>query len=93
VPSYHDLHVTTAEIPRTSVFSLPYDLWVICSRISGWELWRTASRPAGWKLLAGEYASLDKWLVLDVDGSVIVDSRKQPDGKTDSVPAAPNGVV
>jgi len=89
VPSYHDLHVTTAGIPRTSVFSLPYGLQVICSRTSGWELWRTASRPADWKLLAGEYASFDKWLVLDVDGHVIVDSR----GREPEPEDAPDGVV
>lgn len=75
MPSYHDLHVTTPEIKRTSIFNLPYGLQVTCSRTSGWELWRTASRPADWRLLAGEYAAPDKWLVLDVDGHVIVDSQ------------------
>lgn len=89
MPSYHDLHVTTAEIPRTSVFSLPYGLQVTCCRVSGWELWRTASRPAGWTLLAGEYAAPEKWLLLDVDGHVIVDSRVREEDRLHP----PNGVV
>lgn len=78
MPSYHDLHVTTPDIPRASVFNLPYGLQVMCTRVSGWELWRTAAHPADWVLLAGEYAAPEKWLVLDVDGHVIVDSRKRP---------------
>lgn len=82
-PSYHDLHVTTAEIPRTSIFNLPYGLQVTCSRVSGWQLWRDASRPQDWKLLAGEYDSLDKWLVLDVNGYVILDSRREADEDSD----------
>lgn len=89
VPSYHDLHVTTAAIPRTSVFSLPYGLQVTCCRVSGWELWRTASRPADWQLLAGEYADPASWLVLDVDGFVIVDSRAREEG----APGPASGVV
>jgi hypothetical protein len=76
VPSYHDLHITTPDIPRTSIFSLPYGLQVTCSRVAGWEFWHTANHPSAWVLLAGEYADLDKWLVLDVDGHVIVDSRR-----------------
>jgi hypothetical protein len=31
-PSYHDLHITTAQIPRTSIFNLPYGLLVTCDR-------------------------------------------------------------
>jgi hypothetical protein len=93
VPSYHDLHVTTAEIPRTSIFNLPYGLQVTCCRVSGWELWRTAMRPADWKLLAGEYDSLEKWLLLDVDGCVVVDSRRQPGEGADDCPPVPDGVV
>jgi hypothetical protein len=72
-PSYHDLHVTTADIPRTSIFSLPYSLRVTCCRVAGWELWRVED---GWTLLAGEYAVPGQWLVLDVNGTVIVDSRR-----------------
>jgi hypothetical protein len=83
-PSYHDLFITTPDIPRTSVFNLPYGLQVTCCRVSGWELWRTATRPADWRLLAGEYAAPDRWLVLDVAGHVIVDSRgRAPEGAED----------
>jgi hypothetical protein len=84
MPSYHDLHITTAEIERTSVFNLPYGLQVTCTRTGGWELWdMNATQPGGGRikpsrgvLIAGEYSS--KWLVLDVAGVVIVDSREAP---------------
>jgi hypothetical protein len=89
VPSYHDLHVTTPDISRTSIFSLPYGLQVTCSRVSGWELWRTAARPADWTLLGEEYADPGRWLVLDVDGHVVVDSR----GREEDHPDPANGVV
>lgn len=82
-PSYHDLYVTTAEIPRTRIFDLPFGVEVSCNRVGGWCLWDTSQdRPSAsdpWavyqtpKLLAGEYG--DKWLVLDVAGHVIVNSR------------------
>lgn len=86
MPSYHDLHVTTPEIARTSVFNLPYGLQVTCSRVAGWELWRAATRPSDWKLLAGEYTDPARWLVLDVDGHVIVDSRqREPEGNANGV--------
>jgi hypothetical protein len=77
-PTYHDLHITTATIPRTSIFSLPYTLEVHCTRVTGWQLWRIGSRALGDTdvLLAGEYAGPDEWLVLDVAGHVILDSRE-----------------
>lgn len=96
-PSYHDLHITTRDIPRTSIFNLPYGLEVTCNRVSGWRLWDSGSnwsgvvrdgqpvpsglplgvvgRPAEPRLLAGEYEGRKRWLVLDIDGHVIVDSR------------------
>lgn len=70
--SYHDLHITTAFIPRTSIFNLPFNLMVTCTRLGGWELWESQV------LLAGEYSQ--NGLILDVDGNVIVDSLT---GKTD----------
>lgn len=56
-PSYHDLHITTAQISRTSIFNLPYGLRVMCTRVSGWELWKHLDNPdsQGDVLLAGEY--------------------------------------
>lgn len=75
--SYHHLHVTTADIPRARLFNLPYGLMVTCNRVAGWELWDASlDVPAEWKLLAGEYAGPDQWLVLDVAGYIILDSRK-----------------
>lgn len=70
--SYHDLFITTQDIKRTSIFNLPYGLFVTCNRTSGWELWKGIGNDA--TLLAGEYD--EKWLVLDVAGHTIVDSRK-----------------
>lgn len=79
-PSYHDLHITTATIQRTSIFNLPFNLTVACSRIGGWELWDTkGGSVSNWVFLAGEYG-LKNWLVLDVDGVVIVDSRRKQNG-------------
>lgn len=75
--SYHHLHVTTAKIARARLFDLPFGLQVTCNRVAGWELWdASAGMAADWKLLAGEYAGPDRWLVLDVAGYVILDSRK-----------------
>lgn len=67
-PSYHDLFITTPDITRTSIFNLPCNYKVFCTRAAGWELW------VGDNLDASEYAK-DNWLVLDVLGNVIVDGR------------------
>jgi hypothetical protein len=81
-PSYHDLHITTEKIERTSIFNLPYGFQLQCQRTTGWVLWDTGVRfsphlkeqePGE---VAGEYG--DNWLVLDVDGHVILDSRNRP---------------
>ncbi len=74
-PSYHDLFITTAGIARTSIFNLPYGLEVTCSRVTGWKLWLHPDSGGPEQLLAGEYALPEQWLVLDVAGQVIVDSR------------------
>lgn len=66
-PSYHDLHITTATIPRTSISNLGFGLEVSCNRVGGWCLW-----DASKVLLAGEYDT--KGLRLDVNGVVICDS-------------------
>lgn len=74
--SYHDVHITTEKIPRASIFNLPYGLAVHCTRVSGWQLWDMSDGIHNAKLLAAEYEDLRKWLVIDVDGHVIIDSRK-----------------
>lgn len=78
-PSYHDLHITTATIPRTSIFNLPFGIEVTCNRVAGWTVWNSngSANAERWQLLAGEYAGTGKWLVLDVAGHVIVDGRNQ----------------
>ena len=71
-PTYHDLHITTASIPRTSIFNLPHGLEVACNRAGGWSLWSTIR---GHVRLATEYpTSRDQGMTLDVGGHVIVDS-------------------
>lgn len=75
-PSYHDLHITTAHIPRTKLFNMPFRFFVQCTRVGGWELWQTPDRVENATLVAGEYEGGDKWLVLDVAGHIIVDGRK-----------------
>lgn len=67
-PSYHDLHITTADIPRTSIFNLPYGYEVSCNRVGGWTLWLKDQK------VAGEY---DAGLRLDVAGRVICDSLNE----------------
>lgn len=74
-PSYHDLHITTARIPRTRIFDLPYNLMVTCCRTAGWVLWDTSDGLLRSVHVAGEYSGPGDWLVLDVGGHVIVDGR------------------
>lgn len=71
-PTYHDLHIRTETVPRTRIADLPYGYQVTCSRVAGWQLWLVAEMTRE-RLIAGEYD--DEWLVLDVNGYVIVDSR------------------
>jgi len=66
VATYHDLHITTATVPRTSIFDLPYGVEVYCNRVGGWSVVR------GDEQIAGEYD--ENGLRLDVAGHVIVDS-------------------
>lgn len=70
-PTYHDLHITTATIPRTSIFNLPYGVMAICTRAGGWEIWNRWDGTE--ELLGGEYHNT-KGLRLDIAGHVIVDS-------------------
>lgn len=79
-PSYHDLHVTTPDIPRTSLFNLEYGIVLTCSRVAGWTLYREGTpgviygKPRS-IILGAEYDDPAKWLILDVGGIVILDSR------------------
>jgi hypothetical protein len=68
-PTYHDVYIETADIPRTRLFDLPYGVEVSCTRIGGWRVWG----DDGKRLLGGEYEGA-KGLRLDVGGLVIVDS-------------------
>jgi hypothetical protein len=78
-PSYHDLHLTTPTLPRTSLFNLPFDIEVSCTRAGGWEVWRSK------QCIGGEYHGPDKWLLLDVGGHVICDTRPQLDPRVAAV--------
>lgn len=70
--SYHDLHITTNGIPRTSIFNLPFNIHVLCTRVGGWEVWDSHGLVdhKQWTLLGGEYDD-EKPLTLDVGGMVI----------------------
>ncbi len=79
-PSYHDLHITTPTIPRTSIFNLPFHIRVECNRVSGWVVWSDKEKGRLEVELGGEYCydpdtGEGAWLVLDVAGYVICDSR------------------
>jgi hypothetical protein len=75
--SYHDLNITTKDIKRTSIFNLPFNIQVLCTRVGGWEVWNTynSSDLKKWTLLGGEYDD-NKPLKLDVKGKIIVNSFK-----------------
>lgn len=75
--SYHDLFITTSNIPRTPIFDLPMNLMLICTRSGGWELWENPFTDG--KVIASEFADLGAGLRLDVRGHVIVDSLTQYD--------------
>lgn len=75
-PSYHDLHITTPTIERTSIFNLPFRVQVRCTRVGGWEARAAEESDLPEELLGGEYGAED-WLVLDVAGHVICDSRPE----------------
>lgn len=80
-PSYHDLYVTTPKNARTRLFDLPYAVEVTCTRAAGWRVWVTEGATevdgSGLRhLIAGEYDGPEYWLVLDVAGHVICDSRR-----------------
>lgn len=72
VPSYHDLYITAADLPRSRLADLPFNVHVLCTRAGGWEVWHNPDRAGEPQLLAGEYSAAG--LVLDVAGHVILDS-------------------
>jgi len=76
VPTYHDLHITTKDIKRTSIFNLPFNIQVICTRAGGWEVWDThgSIEMKIWTILGGEYEGPEKPLRLDVGRKTIVNS-------------------
>jgi hypothetical protein len=71
--SYHDVYITTPELPRTALSNLPFNVQVLCTRTGGWEVWHTPVRDKPAVLLAGEFAGDEQALRLDVAGHVIVD--------------------
>lgn len=75
-PNYHDLYVTTPDIRRTKLSDLPFGHEVTCNRVGGWSLWVQADDHGGERMLGAEYDDQEHWLVLDVAGHVIVDSRE-----------------
>lgn len=78
-PSYHDLHITTDTIERTSIFNLPYRVIVTCTRLSGWQVSARRERDLPAYLIGGEYDG--PGMLLDVGGVVICDSRAKPESE------------
>lgn len=78
MPSYHDLFITTAKIPRTSIFNLPFRISVRCSRTGGWAVWALKEGDLKEELLGGEYdydeETGEGWLILDVAGYELCNS-------------------
>lgn len=80
-PSYHDVHVTTATIKRTSLFNLPYRLQLKCTRATGWQLWALEEGDLPEELLGGEYD--ERGIRIDVAGVIICDSLVLEPGDCD----------
>ena len=74
--SYHDVYVTTELVPRTSLFNLPYNIELRCTRIAGWELIENTcgvtKQPTEARILGSEYGA-DAGLTIDVAGTTILD--------------------
>jgi hypothetical protein len=45
--------------------------------MSGWQLLKMTDDYSNWPVLAGEYDGPNQWIVLDVAGDLIVDSREK----------------
>jgi hypothetical protein len=77
--NYHDLHITTDKMVRTSIFNLPFDMQVYCTRVAGWQVWRGERGKE--ECIAGEYEGDGKGLRLDVAGHVILDTLPRSEGQ------------
>lgn len=76
--SYHDVHLTTKEFARRRIADMAYEYELSCTRVAGWQLWfreDPADRSKD-RLVGGEYET-DKFLVIDIEGHIILDSRKK----------------
>lgn len=91
-PTYHDLHITTRNIPRTSIFNLPFRVQVHCTRVGGWQVWAMAEGDLPEELLGSEYDA-ERPLILDVAGHVIVDSMTTAAQDRESVGGARLGLL
>ncbi len=96
-PSYHDLYVTTPRISRTALCNLPYRVQVHCTRTAGWQCWAMEETGFGMdlpeELLGGEYdydpdTGKGNWLVLDVNGHIICDGRRERSAASEQNPTA-----
>jgi hypothetical protein len=71
MPSYHDVHVKTPKMERTSIFDLPFQYKLICQRAAGWTLWN------GDTLVGAEYGEVHQRLDIDVAGHVILNALER----------------
>lgn len=74
VTSEHILYVTTSKIPRTPITALPTRIHVSTNKSGGWGVWALQEGDSPEEYLGGEFEK-DLWLVLDVDGRIICNSR------------------
>lgn len=77
VPSYHDLVIQAAGMPKpVSIFNMSYGIRVTCSRTDGWRVWDVWGDKE--ELIGGEYDGKDKPLYLGLtDGTPIVGKKIQ----------------
>lgn len=81
--SFRNVYITTPRIMRQRLTDLPYGVRIVCDRAAGWRVFAGKDdRPREIvvsehrELLAGEFDGPDRWLILDINGQTIVDSRK-----------------
>lgn len=78
-PTYHDLHITTPTMERTSIFNLPYRVQVTCSRVGAWGVWARAEGEMFGGVALPEENLGEHGFRLDVAGHVIHDSMPRDD--------------
>jgi hypothetical protein len=74
ITSDHILYVTTSKIPRTPITGMSSRIHISRGNRDGWGAWLLQEGDSPEEYLGGEFEK-DLWLVLDVDGRIICNSR------------------